>query len=91
MTDAILKIPTLRVTLHRILVAQRVWLVSLALLISLLVFDPTQAIDSALFTGKALISTAPFLILSIGIAAWSVATGADNLIARAFTLSLIHI
>lgn len=85
MADAILKIPTLLMTLHRIMVAQRVWLVSLILFVSLLVFDLTQAIDSALFTGKALTSTAPFLILSIGIAAWSVATGADNLIAKAFT------
>ena len=48
-------------------------------------FDTPQAADSALFAGKALLNTAPFLILSIAIAAWADATGADNLIAKAFT------
>lgn len=51
----------------------------------LMVFDPVQAGESALFAGSALLRTAPFLILSIGVAAWAVATGADNLIAKAFT------
>jgi uncharacterized membrane protein YraQ (UPF0718 family) len=64
---------------------QRVWLASALILAVLLVFDPTQAADSALFAGNALVNTAPFLILSIGIAAWAGATGADNLIAKAFT------
>ena len=48
------------------------------------VFDPVQAGDSALFAGSALLRTAPYLILSIAIAAWASATGADNLIAKAF-------
>lgn len=64
---------------------QRVWLASALIFAVLLVFDPTQAADSALFAGDALVNTAPFLILSIGIAAWAGATGADNLIAKAFT------
>ncbi len=64
---------------------QHVWLASALILAVLLVFDPTQAADSALFAGDALVNTAPFLILSIGIAAWAGATGADNLIAKAFT------
>ncbi|KJS16709.1 MAG: permease [Hoeflea sp. BRH_c9] len=64
---------------------QRVWLASAFILAVLAVFDPTQAAESALFAGGALVNTAPFLVLSIAIAAWAGATGADNLIAKAFT------
>jgi len=64
---------------------QRVWLASALLLLVLAAFDRSQAADSALFAGNALLNTAPYLILSIAIAAWAGATGADNLIARAFT------
>ena len=64
---------------------QRVWLVSVLILVVLAVFDPAQAGASASFAGSALLNTAPFLILSIGIAAWAGATGADNLIVKAFT------
>ena len=63
----------------------RVWLASAVLLLVLAAFDRSQAADSALFAGNALLHTAPYLILSIAIAAWAGATGADNLIARAFT------
>jgi len=63
----------------------RVWLASAILLLVLAAFDRSQAADSALFAGNALLHTAPYLILSIAIAAWAGATGADNLIARAFT------
>lgn len=63
----------------------RVWIVSAAILAALAVFDPGQARDSAVFAGTALVNTAPFLVLSIAIAAWAGATGADNLIAKAFT------
>lgn len=63
----------------------RVWLVSAALLAGLALVDPQQASDSAVFAARALAGTAPFLLLSIAIAAWAAATGADNLIARAFT------
>ncbi|MFU8865192.1 MAG: permease [Rhodobacterales bacterium] len=63
----------------------RVWLASALIMAVLLIFDPAQAEVSALFAGSALLKTAPFLLLSIGIAAWAGATGADNLIARAFT------
>jgi uncharacterized protein len=48
------------------------------------VFDPPQAGQRALRRACAL-NTAPFLVLSIAIAAWAGATGADNLIAKAFT------
>ena len=61
------------------------WLTVLAILAGLALFDLGQAGDSVLFTADALASTGPFLLLSIAIAAWAGATGADNLIARAFT------
>ncbi|WP_439139146.1 permease [Roseicyclus sp.] len=64
---------------------QRVWLAAGLILLVLAVFDPAQASASAGFAAKALLGTAPYLILSIAIAAWAGATGADNLIARAFT------
>ena len=63
----------------------RVWLASALILAITAVFSPPQAIQSISFTAAALWHTAPFLLLSIGIAAWAGATGADNLIARAFT------
>ncbi len=47
--------------------------------------DPVQAGDSAVFTGNALLRTSPYLLGSIAIAAWVGTTGAENLIARAFT------
>ena len=85
MTDTTLAAPGLRPALRHLWQDQRVWLASAAILLALAVFDPPQAADSALFAGAALLNTAPFLILSIAIAAWANATGADNLIARAFT------
>jgi uncharacterized membrane protein YraQ (UPF0718 family) len=63
----------------------RIWLISALILAVLAIADLPQAVDSATFTAEALLRTAPYLLLSIGIAAWAGATGADNLIARAFT------
>lgn len=59
-------------------------LVILAIFAVLLLIDPQQAAESAGFTVSSLINTAPFLLLSIGIAAYAGASGADNLIARVF-------
>lgn len=79
------------VSLHRprllqtVLARQRVWLVSAVILVLLALFAPTQARASLEFTLSALIGVAPFLIASIGVAAWAGASGADNLIARIFT------
>lgn len=64
---------------------QRVWLVTAAILAALALLDPAQARESADFALGALLRTAPYLVLSIAIAAWAGATGADNLIAKAFT------
>jgi uncharacterized membrane protein YraQ (UPF0718 family) len=85
MTDATLAPPGLRAALRHLWQDQRVWLASAAILGVLAVIDAPQAADSARFAGAALLHTAPYLILSIAIAAWAGATGADNLIARAFT------
>ncbi|MEM7250867.1 MAG: permease [Pseudomonadota bacterium] len=48
-------------------------------------FAPDQAADSLQFTFDALIGVSVFLGLSIGITAYAKASGADQLIARAFT------
>ena len=64
---------------------QRVWLASAIILVVVAFTSPQQAAESVIFTASALWRTAPFLLLSIGVAAWAGATGADNLIARAFT------
>lgn len=71
--------------LSRIWTTHRVWLATASILAILLLTNTPQAIESAEFTLKALVGTAPFLLLSIGVAAYSTASGADNLIARAFT------
>jgi uncharacterized membrane protein YraQ (UPF0718 family) len=63
----------------------RVWLASAVILALLFAADPAQGGASAVFTLEALLETAPYLLLSIGIAAYAGASGADNLIARAFT------
>ncbi|WP_371037137.1 MULTISPECIES: permease [unclassified Rhodosalinus] len=85
MTDTTLPAPGLRSAIGTIWRAQRVWLASALILTVLAILDPGQAADSAAFAGGALLRTAPYLVLSIAIAAWAGATGADNLIARAFT------
>ncbi|MDP3340525.1 permease [Frigidibacter sp.] len=85
MTDAALPPPGLRSVLRHLWQDQRIWLTSALILAALAIFDTGQAAESALFAGRALLNTAPFLVLSITIAAWAGATGADNLIAKAFT------
>ncbi|MEP1612480.1 MAG: permease [Roseobacter sp.] len=62
----------------------RVWLATLVILLLTALFSRQHAIDSMSFVATALAHTAPFLLLSVAIAAWAVATGADNMIARAF-------
>ena len=85
MSDTTLAAPGLWSAIGAVWRDQRVWLTSALILAALAVFDPSQAADSALFAGGALLKTAPYLIVSIAIAAWAGATGADNLIAKAFT------
>lgn len=63
----------------------RVWLTTAAILAFVTAFDPSQGAESLGFVVSALLATAPYLLLSIGLAAYAGATGADGLIARAFT------
>ena len=63
----------------------RVWLASGLILSVLFAVAPSQGIASAAFTATALVDTAPFLLLSIGVAAFAAASGADALVARAFS------
>ncbi|MEM9215405.1 MAG: permease [Cyanobacteria bacterium P01_F01_bin.150] len=61
--------------------------VALAIALILLIlafFIPDQASDSLGFMLRHLLEVSPFLLLSIAIAAYASASGADNLIARAF-------
>lgn len=53
--------------------------------LALVLVVPAQASASLRFTLKELLSVAPFLLLSIGVTAYAKASGADRLIARAFT------
>lgn len=58
---------------------------TIALLFLLLAFlVPAQVSGSLTFTAVSLWKVAPFLLLSIGIAAYAQASGADNLISKAF-------
>ncbi len=71
-------------TIRKFASRQRVWLVALAILLALVLLDVGQALTSTRFVAEALFGTAPFLILSIAVAAYATASGADNLIARVF-------
>lgn len=64
---------------------ERVWLLSLTILAALFVWIPAQGMATAIFTLGNVAGIAPYLLLSIGLAAYAGATGADSLIARAFT------
>ncbi|XWN31494.1 MAG: permease [Devosia sp.] len=85
MSDTTLPVRGLRSNVRHLWRDHRVWLASGLILAVLFVLDTAQAVDSAAFAIGALSRTAPFLILSIAVAAWAGATGADNLIAKAFT------
>ena len=61
----------------------RVWLALILLFLGLAVFVPAQARDSASFTLGAFIWILPFLLLSVLLAGWLKAAGADGLIAKA--------
>jgi len=71
--------------MHMLWSKEKVWLFSALLLAVLFILVPEQGVTSAAFAAQNLLNVAPFLLLSIGIAAYAGATGADGLIARAFT------
>ena len=82
MTD--LATPTAR-TLFSHLSRHRVWAATAAILLAVTLIDPAQGGASLSFALAALLHVAPFLAASVFIAAGAGATGADSLIARAFT------
>lgn len=84
MTDATITPNGPRIWLRTLWKDHRVWLASFAIVVLLTIFDSQQAAESTGFAVSALLHTAPYLLLSIAIAAWAGATGADNLIAKAF-------
>jgi uncharacterized membrane protein YraQ (UPF0718 family) len=57
----------------------------LAIVGALAAAAPDQAAASLRFAGEALLEVSPFLVLSVAIAAYAKASGAENLIARAFS------
>ncbi|ESA33383.1 permease [Leptolyngbya sp. Heron Island J] len=62
----------------------RVFIAIALIIVVLAIFVPAQVTSSLGFTLKNLVLVSPFLLLSIGIAAYAQASGADNLIAKAF-------
>ncbi|MEM6252523.1 MAG: permease [Cyanobacteria bacterium P01_D01_bin.156] len=62
----------------------KVFLTLVLIFIGVAILVPPQLSDSLGFTVKSLVHVAPFLLLSIGIAAYAQASGADNLIAKVF-------
>ena len=86
MTEAVLRISHQGFALGRhVWSNERVWLATALLLAAVAFANPEQGLASLAFTARALIETAPYLLLSIGLAAYAGATGADGLVARAFT------
>ncbi len=75
----------MRAIMPRSVHIDRVWATTAVILLALALVTPHQAQESLRFTAGSLLETAPYLILSIGIAAYAGASGADRLIARAFT------
>lgn len=70
---------------HRVWTKEKVWLLSVGILAALLILAPDLGATTAGFAVQNILNVAPFLALSVGIAAYAGATGADGLIARAFT------
>ena len=62
----------------------RVILALVVLLVAVYLHDSAQGMRSLVFTLESLLSTAPYLVGSIAIAAAAAASGADGVIARAF-------
>ncbi|KAB2847241.1 MAG: permease, partial [Hyphomicrobiaceae bacterium] len=60
------------------------WVAIVLILAALAVVVPPQASASATFMAKNILGVLPFFALSIGLTAYAKATGAENLIARAF-------
>ncbi|MEP1538584.1 MAG: permease [Paracoccaceae bacterium] len=68
----------------RIRSLDKAWLISLAILVGLALLDRTQLWPSVVFTVQALGHTGPFILFAVLAIAYLKATGAENLLARAF-------
>ena len=67
-----------------VLSIDRVWLVFFAIFAALAIFDPDQAKTSVGDVIRSVLHIAPYLLLAITAAAYTSATGADQLVAKAF-------
>ncbi len=67
---------------HRL---DRVVLAIAGIFVGLALIDPVQLPESLIFTLKALVSISPFFLLSVGVAAYAKASGAEHLIAKVFS------
>lgn len=67
-----------------VLSIDRVWLVFIAVFAALALFDPAQASQSVGDVLRSMAHIAPYLLLAITAAAYTTASSADQLIARAF-------
>ena len=82
------RLRTVATLVHAVLrtaVRDRVVVVFVLALVGLGVLDATQLSESVRFVAGALAGIAPFLVLAVAIAAFASASGADRLIARAFS------
>lgn len=61
------------------------WWVLACIWLALAVLDYSQVLSSLGFVGKAVVHTFGFLLLSVGLTAYAKASGADSLIAKAFS------
>ncbi|MDJ0685207.1 MAG: permease [Alphaproteobacteria bacterium] len=70
---------------HGLAKLDRVLLTAAAIMVAVLVFDGDRFEDVVVFTGEALVEIAIFIVISVGLAGYLKASGADNLIAKAFS------
>jgi uncharacterized membrane protein YraQ (UPF0718 family) len=69
----------------------RVWGALILLLVALALFLPEQAAETVVFTLRSFAWILPFLLLSVLLAAWLKAAGADRLIGAAVTRSPVRV
>lgn len=62
----------------------KVWLITALLPLLVAIFDPGQFWSTLTFAGNALMGTAPFIVFAVLAVGYMKATGAENLLAKAF-------
>ncbi|MEQ9694310.1 permease [Shimia sp. SDUM112013] len=62
----------------------KAWLALVLILVAVALLDPPQLAPTVVFGSKALLSTAPFILFAIFAIGYLKATGAENLLAKAF-------